>query len=483
LRRLREVVAAHRAISAVAAIGALVRLVVFLTYQPALEFYGDSFNYLRNASHLAPSYNRPLGYAVTLAIASVTDMLAVVPITQHLAALALGIAIYAVLRRFGCGPLLATVAAAPILLDAYQINIEQFVMAETQFEVLLAGCLGLLLWHERPSAKACAWAGVLLAAATLTRTTGLVLIAPIVVYLVIVRAGMRRIGYLLVAFMIPILLYAGVFKIVRGKFAMTTYDGIFLYGRVGEFADCAKFEVPDYERILCDQLPPQARPGPNFYDWDPNSPRYLVKPPPGMRQVDVTKDFAFRAMKAQPGDYLKIVGSETLHYFRPGKWNGERDWYVDTWRYPTPDRRYRLPYPWHSMVATEGFGHDRVHPHIWRPAVGPLRAYQNVVYTQGPLLAACLLAALLLALRRGKERSAAVWAPLLLATCGLALLVVPSATANFDNRYVLPTLLLFPPAGALAVSRLRAKAKAGVAGSAVTAEGDGTSRPAIAGRN
>jgi hypothetical protein len=38
LRRFREVVAAHRAITAVTVVGAIVRLVVFVTYQPALEF-------------------------------------------------------------------------------------------------------------------------------------------------------------------------------------------------------------------------------------------------------------------------------------------------------------------------------------------------------------------------------------------------------------------------------------------------------------
>ena len=42
-------------------------------------------------------------------------------------------------------------AAAPVLLDPYQVHIEHYLMAETLFVALLVGGLALLVWHDRPS--------------------------------------------------------------------------------------------------------------------------------------------------------------------------------------------------------------------------------------------------------------------------------------------------------------------------------------------
>ncbi|MDQ6748326.1 MAG: hypothetical protein M3010_09520, partial [Candidatus Dormibacteraeota bacterium] len=43
---------------------------------------------------------------------------------------------------------------------------------------------------------------------------------------------------------------------------------------------------------------------------------------------------------------------------------------------------------------------------------------------------------------------------LLLAAGGFLVLLAPAMTAVFDYRYLLPTLLLLPPAGALGISLL-----------------------------
>src|SRR5205807_6875970 len=104
------------------------------------------------------------------------------------------------LRRLGIGVWGATIGAAPILLDAYRMNIEQFIMAETLFGALLVGAIVLIVWPKRPGLVACAAAGALLAGATLTREVGIVLIVPVLLYLLGRRAGVLRTGAAAVAF-------------------------------------------------------------------------------------------------------------------------------------------------------------------------------------------------------------------------------------------------------------------------------------------
>ena len=65
--------------------------------------------------------------------------LQVVAAVQHLVGLAMGVAIYAVLLRRGVPRWLAALAAAPVLLDAYELQIEQTIMPDVWFEALMRG--------------------------------------------------------------------------------------------------------------------------------------------------------------------------------------------------------------------------------------------------------------------------------------------------------------------------------------------------------
>ena len=82
--------------------------------------------------------------------------------------------------------------AAPVLLDAYQLNVEQYLLAEALFEVLILGAFVAMLWWKRPSVAACGVAGGLLGLAALARTIGLVLIVPVVAYCLLRRMGVLR---------------------------------------------------------------------------------------------------------------------------------------------------------------------------------------------------------------------------------------------------------------------------------------------------
>src|ERR1700723_3506397 len=64
--------------------------------------------------------------------------------------LAMAVALYLILRRRGVPRWLAAPATAPILLDAYQLQIEQSIMPDTAFEALIVAGLVCLLWKPRP---------------------------------------------------------------------------------------------------------------------------------------------------------------------------------------------------------------------------------------------------------------------------------------------------------------------------------------------
>ncbi|MHB2022816.1 MAG: hypothetical protein ACYCO3_05745 [Mycobacteriales bacterium] len=450
-RTFTRAIRRHRAFSAVFAAGLVLRAVVAFAYPPALEFHGDSYTYLANVGHLVPRLDRPIGYPVLLKVLSVTGSLQVVTLFQHVLGLGIGLAIYLVLRRAGARSWLATLAAAPVLLDGYQLDIEQFVMSETLFEVCLLAAFTVLLFRRSPGWRACLAVGLLLAAASLTRTLGLVLVVPALAYLLLLRMGIRRVAALLVGFALPMLAYAGWFDAVHGRFDVSGYSGIFLYGELAPVADCAKLHLPAYDRVLCDPTPRSMRLGPNFYDWSSDSPRMLLVLPPGVSYEAALSQFNRQVLLHDTLGYAAEVSGEVIHYFAPGRFVGPRDWYLATWQFPTNTPLYAEV--WHANPANLGFnGPIRATPRWYLTPF--LRGYQDVVYTPGPLLALALLLALVGAARRRVGAGRARAGALALAIACLELLVVPSAAATFDYRYLLPVIVLLPIGGALGLQVL-----------------------------
>ncbi|HEY8866811.1 MAG TPA: hypothetical protein VIM22_07745, partial [Solirubrobacteraceae bacterium] len=107
------------------AAGAGLRLMTWLAYRPALVYF-DSVGYIGQSGHMAPGETRPLGYPAFLRLVS-GHGLAVVPALQHLMGLAIAVLIYVLLQRLGVRRWVAALAAAPILLDAYQLVVEEYV--------------------------------------------------------------------------------------------------------------------------------------------------------------------------------------------------------------------------------------------------------------------------------------------------------------------------------------------------------------------
>nr|BFE86655.1 hypothetical protein GCM10020093_092560 [Planobispora longispora] len=152
--RVRE----HRWFLGVLALGAALRVVTMLGYRPALWF-PDSYTYVVTALKLRPDLVRPAGYPVFLRLLEPFHSFAVVSLAQHLLGLLTGALVYLTARRLRAAGWAAALASVPVLLDAYQIELEHLLVSDTLFTVLVvaAACLAVSpAWDGvRPAGSAC----------------------------------------------------------------------------------------------------------------------------------------------------------------------------------------------------------------------------------------------------------------------------------------------------------------------------------------
>ena len=171
----------HWLISLLLLAGLVLRVLAMIAYRPAL-LYIDSLKYIFGAW---PG-NDPLGYNVILKIVLVPGNLTVVTALQHLAGLAMAVTLYAVLLRRGVPRWLAALAAAPVLLDGYEIQIEQTIMPNVWFEACIVAGLALLLWRPRPGPRLIVAGGLVLGLSAPMAQVGQILIVPALAFVLIV---------------------------------------------------------------------------------------------------------------------------------------------------------------------------------------------------------------------------------------------------------------------------------------------------------
>jgi hypothetical protein len=439
----------------------LLRLAVMVAYYPALEFHGDSYSYLGDATALKPGLWHPLAYPVFLRVLSVTHLFVLVPLVQHALGLATGLLIYRLLERHGVSDRAAALAAAPVLLDAYQINVEHMIMSEALFDVLLVAGAYLLL-DARTSARLQLLGGALIGLAILTRTFALPCAVVLGLVLLIRRLGVRRLAAVAVAMAVPLGGYAVLYHHEYGKFGLNSYNGRGLYGGAAVFADCAKLSSAT-DRLLCPPVRRDRRGSSSDYTWGANSPLQLLatqrtgRPAPvdaaaGRRRnaADSIADdaaaghFSREVMVHQPWDYARNAAGIMGHFFAPYRYFGVRDFPDVSWQFPA---RVNPPPPWNNEVAHAGFDSKPVAPHLFHPLASALRGYQRVVYTPGSVLILGLLVGGWGVARRRRDPRALVTAALL--GCGVMVLVMPAIGLQYEHRYTLPAQLFLPAAGVL----------------------------------
>jgi hypothetical protein len=460
--------------------GIALRIVTVFAYRPAIFGITDSYWYLRQAEALGPTELRPIGYSAFLRLLPLGWGLEVVTVAQHALGLLVGTLLYAVLVRLGVRGWLAALGAVPALLDAYVLNIEHHVLAETFFHLLVVGACALLLWRRPLTIPFAALAGVLLAVAALTRPVGLLLVAPAALAALWLGPPRRRTLCALVlmgALAVPVVGYGLWFQSVNGEFGLTSESGRYLYGRVAPIAECSQFDVPARERVLCPTAPVGERRSDYDFMWGPRSPVVRLEPPPGLTAEDLASSFARRVIRNQPVDYLQLVLGDVLRGFALTKENGERGYRVDPWQF-----QEGYPYFFQGRLCPPGPGASETvvsgcerRTAITNRVLGEygesggesvegltsaLRAYQRFGYAPGPFLLACLVAALVAAAGIGCRGSRFSAPAFVFAGFALTIALGSAAVSSFSWRYQLPELFLLPPAAALAVAAFAERRRA-----------------------
>ncbi|MFC7644959.1 ArnT family glycosyltransferase [Streptosporangium lutulentum] len=238
-------------------LGAVLRVITMLGYRPALWF-PDSYTYVVTALKPRPDLVRPAGYPMFLRLFEPFHSFALVTLVQHLLGLMVGVLVYLTARRLRAPGWAAVGASVPSLLDAYQIELEHLLVSDTLFAVLImsAVCLGV---RRTVGWRTACGIGLLLAAATLTRTVGLPLVVIFAAWLIYRERGrvvtprlLLLAGVMLIAATLPILGYGAWFYATYQRVGIVGANGVFLYAKTMTFADCAVMKPSPDLAVLCD---------------------------------------------------------------------------------------------------------------------------------------------------------------------------------------------------------------------------------------
>ena len=484
LHAIRAFPGHNRAFTVVLLLAAAVRAITVVAFRPAIWFGGDSAGYVATALRVRPDVSRTSGYGVFLLILRPFHSFMLAVAVQHVLGLLMGLAIYLLLRqRFGLPGWGATLAAVPVLFDAYQIQLEHEILSDTTFEALVVAAVVLALWWWPADSPAWAdvTAGALLAVSATIRPIGLPLLALYVCYLLLRRARWRVFGVTLLASALPIVLYVGWFYAAFHEVTFSNSNGIFLWARTMSFANCSVIKPPASEVPLC---PPGTHPGggspgqtgrlaASSYVWVPQSPLDKI---PGSKftaaKNNLAQNFALRAIAAQPAGYATAVLHDFMLSFYWNRPPHPSAYSTSKYQFTSAERL------WVSPDLATGRGHtvrsdQRAYAatasaatKAQQPYAGFMRSYQRFVYLRGTLLGIILLigfAAIVRSWLGGGIRRLRGWGgPALLPwLAAIGLLLTPVATVDFDLRYLVPAVPVACLAAALAFARPAGPADAG----------------------
>lgn len=446
----------HRAFTVLLLVGLLLRATASAGFVPALWF-NDAFEYVAVALRPTPYPLRPDGYSFVLGVLEPAHSFALVVALQHLLGLAIAVLVYRIVRSFGLPAWGGCLAAAPVLLDAYEIELEQVVLSDTIFTLLavLAVSLGL---RRMVSARTGAAIGLLLAAAMLTRPAALPVIALLILWLLIRRVGWRPLASFAVALTIALGAYATWYHSAHGAYALDSSTGIQLYGRVAGFADCRVIKPGPALAPLCPTNPGNGATAPTFI-WHPSPLTRLPGPTFTPGKDRLARSFAQAAILAQPGDYLKAVATDIGRAFAwqrgpypnaytTAGWDfSQRPWPV-TDRPALGDPGSQLVGRFTQRSAIDTYERHPAQTRLVQPFADAMIGYQQVVFIRGTMLAALFLLTAIGLIAPGRPGGVPRLPLLLLGGCGLSLLLLPIFTVQIDYRYMIPS---YPFAGAAAV--------------------------------
>jgi hypothetical protein len=433
--------------------GLSLRILTQVAYSPALV-YIDSYRYLHGDSSLDP-----LGYLALLWPVQHAGGLAAVAAAQHILGLGMAVSLYSVLLRRGMWRWAAALAAAPVLLDGYQLQAEQTIMPDVLFEALMVAALTLLLWRRVPAAWQIGLAGLAVGVAIDVRQVGEVLIVAALAYLLVRAIRRQRLAggaLFAVGSTFPVLIYLTVQLAVSGHFAFTQRNSSVFYGRAAAAANCATLRLPPDERSLCPSPQVAATLGIDGLVGDPAGPLLTYQPPPGMTIEAMADRFERAVVMQQPMAVVGAIHRDFIKLFAVTRDTAPGDMPISRWQFQTTYPTYP-PLITLRYVASIRPGGGQ--PSVVRPLAAVLRDYQlHGGYTPGPLLAVAALAGLagscMLGVGGRRREHAAMATACLLTTAPAIILLLASDVYEFSWRYQLPALVLLPPAGILGAAAI-----------------------------
>jgi hypothetical protein len=447
--------------------GLILRAMAQIGYEPALLFI-DSKKYIFGLNFQATDWGSydPLGYSLlVLRPVLMFANLAVAALIQHVLGVAMATALYLLMVRRGVWTWLAAVAAAPVLLDAYQLNAEQTIMPDVLFEALLVAGIVLLLWQPRPGLAFVILGGLALGASAPVRQVGEALIVPALIYVLAATRGWRRLlngAVIMCCFAMPVVGYMAYSAVVMHYgFELSNMGDAYLYGRAAHAADCATLRIPQDERPLCPSPSVAAKLGVDGLVNSPDAPRALYQPVNAslgelVSTLPLQRSLAYSVIEQQP---LRVAGDivkDSVKLFALTRHSQEGDTPIYRWQ-------FQLHYPYfppginhrgHNSASSvfaqaRGGGYARVTPHI----AYLLRRYQLTIgYTPGPGLGRALGAGLAGTCRWRRRRDPTLALACLLITGSAVSVLAGADVYEFSWRYQLPALVTLPVAGALGVT-------------------------------
>ncbi|MGI8803771.1 MAG: hypothetical protein ACR2KV_16670 [Solirubrobacteraceae bacterium] len=453
LLRSRQRLAAAGGLVVLLGCAAAFRALGYLAAGPLLAPSDDSLRFARGG--LVALFSDPFapsGYPVLLA--AVGRSAPAVSVVQHLLGLLTVALLWQAGRELsGCAGVPRWLAAVPAVFVAFsgdQWFFEQSLMSETLFTVLVVGAVLAMLRADGPSDRPLAWsavAGAALAAAGVTRLAGFAAAAVGLVWLLLwARPPLGRRGRTAAAYVLGAAAVVAVYVGAASghENGIGSYAGWSLYGRVGPFADCAKFTPPAGTRALCEPRPPDARPGVYFYLFSTGASSGEASPavalfhgaPNGNAEL---RRFALRAIESEPLAYLRTVAKDAIRYVDPAYGNHRPEAGIG------PEFVYLgtslTPYPARSEV-------ERLYG--YHVGSGPLRfpfeSWLTLSRVPGLLWLAGIAAVVggLAVGRSGPRRRL-----ILVAGVAFALYMTPVMTVTYEYRYAVPAQGLALLAGVL----------------------------------
>jgi hypothetical protein len=466
----------HWLASILIAAGIALRVLAQMAYHPAI-IYIDTLKYLYDSW---PGSD-PVGYKVPLKLILLVGDLGTVEVVQHILGIAIAVALYVTMVRRGVPRWLGALAIAPVLLDAYQVNVEAMIMPDIWFEALIVAGIVVLLWRPTLTVRMGLVGGALLGASVGIRQVGEVLIIPALILVLALGGGWRKIVQnataVTCAFALAVLLYLSADYQLAGHFFISRSSASLTYGRMAAVANCQTLKLPKIEQPLCPTKAQQAW-GPDKLDHSVVSPLRTFDTTLPLSQLtsrtQLVANFNRAVETQQPLRVISGILHDSVKLFAVSRYTSPGDTPIVRWQFQRhfPTVQYG---PWVSVVngriwlrlgslqsatLTELNPAYGGAPQVDKPIAAFLRYYQlHGGFTPGPVFLLSLLAGLAGAViafgrrRRFARGRQAALGGLLFFTTGVLILGI-SDLFEFTWRYQIPALVTLPPAGALGIAAI-----------------------------